>query len=82
MLGLLKIVMSKVQRVYYQFSLTVMLDVRLRIQAIKYGYEIQGHCQIIDESEYIVFEHFLLSGHHFFFCCGAATQRGSWPLHS
>ena len=19
---------------------------------------------------------------HFFFCCGAATQRGSWPPHS
>lgn len=28
-----------------------------------YGYEIQGHCQIIDESVYIVFEHFLLSRH-------------------
>jgi len=73
--------MPKVQRAYYQFSLTLTLDVRLRIQAIKYGYEIQGHCQIIDESVYIVFEQFLLSGHQFFFFCffslGAATQRGS-----
>ena len=62
MLDLLKIVMSKVQRAYYQFSLTLMLDVGFRMQAIKYGYEIQGHCQIIDEL-YIVFEHFLLSRH-------------------
>ena len=32
MLGLLKIVLSKVQRAYYQFSLTLTLDVGFRIQ--------------------------------------------------
>lgn len=63
MLSLLKIVVSKVQRAYYQFSLTLTLDVGLRIQAIKYGYEIQGYCQIIDESVYIVFKHLLISVH-------------------
>jgi len=64
MLSLLKIVMSKVQRAHYQFSLTLTLDVGFLIQAIKCGCKILGHCRIIDESVYIVFEHFLLSQHH------------------